>query len=380
MTNTDTAACGRARLCVDLSRLVGNYRLLTSRLLACGSEPIAVVKANAYGHGQEAVAGALAAAGATRFAVSSLDEGLALRRTLPFAEILVLGYVPPAGIGEAARAALTLSIHSLGYAKTVSHLAGRPISVHIKLNSGMNRAGFPLHPAAFDASIEGVLAAAALPALRPSGIYSHLATAEDGGSPHTARQLARFRAALLALSRRGLVLPAHLSATAAVLGGTLPAFRFARLGLGLYGYTPTGEDAGLLPIARLSADIVESYTLPRGEAVGYGATYVTTRRERLGILGIGYADGLPRAAEGAYVRVGGVPCPLVGRISMDASAVLLTGAPRHARTALIFGERADDLYRLAARCGTIPYEILSRLGNRVVREYRYGEDYGSCDP
>ncbi len=380
----EQAICGavrsRVRLLVDLSRLKENYRRLSARLAAVGSEPIAVVKADAYGHGQEAVGAALFSAGARRFAVSSLSEGLALRATLPSAEILVLGYVPPEGAEQAAEAGLALTVHSLAYAKTVSRLVRRPLSVHIKLNSGMNRLGFPLHPLAFDAGIDGVMAAAALPRLCVVGIYSHLATADEEASPHTARQVGRFRAALLALARRGLTLPAHLSASAAVLSGGVPALPLARLGLGLYGYTPTGEEAGLLPVGRLVADIAQVYTLPRGEAVGYGAAYKTRRRERIGILGIGYADGLPRAAEGGLVRVGGVLCPLVGRISMDASAVLLSDAPRAAREAVLFGEQAGDLYRLSERAGTIPYEILSRLGKRVVREYQNGEDIRTCDP
>ncbi len=383
MTNDKkTPPHGRARLTVDLSRLLYNYRLLRERLLASGTEPMAVVKADAYGHGAVQVACALYGAGLSRFAVSSLSEGLALRTALPSADILILGYTPPEDIALAADAGMTLTVHSLAYAKTVSRVAKRPISAHIKLNSGMNRTGFPLHAPSYDASIEGVLAASALPRLLLSGIYSHLATAEDASCFYTLRQVARFRAALLSLRRRGLSLPAHLAASSAVLMHAAPPLAYARLGLALYGYAPIGceNNAGLLPVARLTVPLAQSYPIPRGEAVGYGADFVARRRERIGILPIGYADGLPRAASGAPIRFGRHFAPIVGRISMDATAVLLTNLPRPSSLATVFGEEAGDLYRLSDAANTIPYEILSGLGPRIVREYQNGEDHGTCDP
>ena len=372
---------GRARLTVDLSRLLYNYRLLSRRLQEEGIAPIAVLKANAYGHGAVPIAAALYRAGARRFAVSSLEEGLALRASLPSGEILVMGYVPPEEAPLAADAGLSLTVHSLAYAKTLSRHLRRPLSVHIKLNSGMNRTGFPLNASAFDASIEGVLAAASLPHLSAVSLYSHLATADEAGSPHTARAVARFRAATIALSRRSLVLPTHLAASAAVLGGEVPAFSYARLGLALYGYSPSpADDPGLLPVARLTCRVAQIYTLPRGEAVGYGATYRTARRTRIAILPIGYADGVPRAAEGGSVYIGEKAYPIVGRISMDALSVSLAGAPRTVRTVRLFGGDPRELRLLAEAAGTIPYEILSRLGPRIVREYEDGEANWPFDP
>ena len=368
------AVAGRVRLCCDLSRLIRNYRLLSARLLREGTEPIAVLKANAYGHGAARLGAALAAEGARRFAVSSVEEGLALREALPVGEILVLGYTPPAAAPYAAEAGLTLTVHDLAYAKTVSRLLrGQPLSIHIKLNSGMNRMGFPLTADRFDETVERVAAITALAPLVPRGIFSHLATADAEGALLT-RQLGRFRAALIALGRRGIRLPAHLAASAAVLSGRARGLPLARLGLSLYGYAPTGEEHGLLPIARLECDVAQITHLPPGEAIGYGGSYVTDRRETVGLLPIGYADGLPRTLTGASVRIAGQRCPIVGRVSMDAATVLLRGVPRGAaHTATLFGEESEDLFRLAEAAGTIPYELLARLGTRIDRKYYYGE-------
>ena len=373
---------GRVRLITDLARLKENYRTLSALLAATGTEPIAVLKANAYGHGALPIAAALAAEGARRFAVSSVEEGLALRAALPGPEILVLGYTPPAAVPFAAEGRLTLSVHTLAYAEELSRcLRGKPLSVHIKLNSGMNRTGLPLTPERFDGSMEAVLRMHALPGLCPTGIYSHLAAADEEESPITDRQLARFSSAISALARLGIRLPSHLAASAAVLSGRVRGLPLARLGLALYGYPPTGGDAGLLPIARLVADLAQVYTLPAGETVGYGGHYVTHRRETVGILPIGYADGLPRAAEGGTVRVAGRLCPLIGRISMDAAAVLLSGVPlRGVGSATVFGEQPGDLFALAAAAHTIPYELLAGLGARIDRKYQYGTTDRTCDP
>ena len=242
----------------------------------------------------------------------------------------------------------------------------------------MNRTGLPLHAEGFDNSIAAVAEIVGMAGLIPTGIFSHLATADEEGCPLTSRQIARFRAARMALARRGIRLPAHLAASAAVLTGQARGLAFARLGLALYGYPPAGSGAGLLPIARLEADLAQVYALPRGEAIGYGGRFVTSRREVIGILPIGYADGLPRAAEGGRVRVAGRLCPLVGRVSMDAAAVLLTGIPRRELgVATIFGEEAGDLPSLAAAAHTIPYELLARLGARIDRKYSYGTTSGT---
>ncbi len=361
---------GRVRLHVSIPRLLHNYRLLAGRCRAIRSSPIAVVKANAYGHGAVPIAKALAEAGADFFAVSSLEEGLALRPHLPHAKILTLGYVPPSAARLAAEAGLTLAVFDTAYARALSEsLGNQSLSVHVKVNSGMNRLGFSLARDRLSETVSEISELFSLRGLAPTGIFSHLATADIPHASYTSEAVASFRTVLGALALRGIRLPSHIAASAALLSGEGAGFPLSRFGLALYGYSPTREDLGLLPVARLCCDIAQRYTAPAGAPVGYGATYITKQRECIGILPVGYADGLPRAAQGAFVTVGGVPCPLVGRISMDAAAVLLTDAPTDATTCTLFGDTPDSLWQLADAAGTIPNEILARLGPRVDRIY-----------
>ena len=194
----------RARLECRLDALGANYRYLRAR---AGCEVMAVVKANAYGHGAAAVAARLYAEGCRRFAVADLCEAVSLRDALrdPAAEILVLGDIPPGGARLAAAAGITLTVHTAAEAEAYANAVGdAPLSVHVKLNSGMNRAGLSLMPSDLGATLSTVLMTAASPRLRLRGIYSHLATADEEAHPLTECQLARFRAALALLAARGV--------------------------------------------------------------------------------------------------------------------------------------------------------------------------------
>lgn len=371
----------RAVLSVDLARLAFNYRYLTSRFCAEGSEPIAVVKADAYGHGAHRIAEALYALGCRRFAVAELGEALSLRTALPPCEILVLGYTPPENAPIAALHGITLTVADVKYAKTISHLLkGRVLSVHIKLNSGMNRTGFRLVGGEFDRTVGAICRLCEIPHIRITGIYSHLACADAPESVENLRAVRIFLAARSALLRAGVDRPMHLSASAGVLTGVARGLPLCRLGLALYGYDPLRRDTSLLPVATLSAPLVQVYPIGRGEYVGYGATFRAARRDVVGILPIGYADGLLRAlGNGGRVRVGAHYAPFIGRISMDASAISLRGIPRaDCREAVIFGKDPADLFALAAAADTIPYELLAGLGQRIMRKYEYGNLGDHC--
>ena len=371
----------RATLRVDLARLVANYQRIGARLAREGTEPIAVVKANAYGHGAVAIAAALYGAGCRRFAVADLSEALSLRAALPPCEILVLGYTPPENAPLAADRGITLTVIGLEYAKTLSRYLGtRTLSVHVKLNSGMNRTGLRLAPCDFDRTSAAIRAILGMPRLSVGGLYSHLACADTPSAFENRHAVRVFLAAGTALARAGVVLPMHLSASAAVLSGAAVGLPLARIGLALYGYDPIGNDKSLLPIAELSAHIAQIYPILKGEYVGYGAAYRATRREVVGILPIGYADGLLRAAgDGGAVWIGEHRAPFIGRISMDASAVSLRAIPRAAcKTAIIFGKTPADLPQLSRAAGTIPYELLAGLGQRINRKYEYGDLGNHC--
>ena len=371
----------RAVLAVDLARLAFNYRYLAARLAREGTEPIAVVKADAYGHGAVRVGAVLYGCGCRRFAVAALSEALALRAALPPCEILVLGYTPPEDAPLAAEQKISLTVADLRYAKTVSRLLGnRVLSVHIKLNSGMNRTGLRLVPEEFDRSLAAIHAMLSMPRLAIGGIYSHLACADLPHSPENRHAIRVFLAARTALLRAGVGVPMHLCASAAVLSGVAPRLPLCRLGLALYGYDPLGRDRALLPVAQLSAPLVQIYPIRRGEYVGYGAAYRAEKRDVVGILPIGYADGLLRAVgNGGRVWVGEHRVPFIGRISMDAAAISLRGLRRaECRRAVIFGREPADLTALAAAANTIPYELLAGLGQRIVRKYSYEDIRDYC--
>lgn len=362
----------RARLCCRLDALAANYRLLCRRT---GAEVMAVVKANAYGHGAPAVALRLYAEGCRRFAVCDLSEAVALADTLrdPACELLVLGYTPPEGARLAAASGITLTVHTAAEGEALrASLGGAVLSVQVKLNSGMNRSGLSLLPSELSATLSAVLCLAADPHLRLSGIYSHLATADREGDPLTECQLTRFRSAVEALALRGVRAPTHIAASAAALSRGACGCPIVRAGLALYGYDPRGPASELTPVGRLVAPITQILTLPPGESVGYGATFRSARTERIGLIPIGYADGLLRAASGGYVRVGGRRVPIVGRVSMDSAAIALGDLPRgtELREATVLGEESGDLFALADAAGSIPYEILAGLGPRIERIYQ----------
>lgn len=369
----------RATLSVDLSALSENYRRLLAYLKRKNpalKEVICVIKANAYGQGALPIATALKGAGATRFAVSDLSEALALLPVCRGHELLVLGYTPPEEAPLAARHGIVLSVHSFLYAKALEkHLNKKKLDIHIKLNSGMNRAGFSLAPADLATSVRQILFLRGSPCLRPVGIYSHLATADEQDGL-CRLQKHRFKEALTALSLAGMAPPAHLGASAeGLFTGGVP-YPLCRLGLSLFGYAPIPlpKDIRLTPISTLSATLSQTYLLHKGERVGYGGGFVSEKEEKIGILQLGYADGLPRAAEGAFVYYRKTPLALVGRVSMDSASVLLSGAPPippFARLRL-FGKDPEEMLALCRHLHTIPYELLAGLGNRIGRKYHYG--------
>ena len=285
---------------------------------------MAVVKANAYGHGASLVVPALAAAGCTDFAVATAEEAIEVHKLAPFARVLVLGYTPPPAKAPAlAAAGVTQTVFSYDYAAALSNaLAGVPLCVHFKIDGGMCRLGFD------PADTAGVIAAACLPKLLPRGIFTHFPTA-DSDPAATLAALARFSACRKALADAGLPLFAHAAASAALL--TCPAARLdaVRPGIALYGVPPVPTDLPLSPALSLTAPVVQIHAVPKGTPVGYGGRFVTARESRIATVPIGYADGFFRALSGFTVTVlhrkSRFPCPVVGSVCLHGS----THARRH---------------------------------------------------
>ena len=353
----------RASAAISISALRQNYLTLATHTK---TDVIAVVKANAYGHGVSLAIPALLAAGCTFFAVATVEEALSVRALTPVADILILGYTPPHRASDLAKSRLTQTVFSLDYARALSSCAkaaGETVNIHLKIDGGMCRLGFS------PGAIEEIAAAATLPHLCAGGMYTHFPSADSDleGTRAAFSQFLRCRAALFA---RGLSLFSHAAASAACLTFPEMALDGARVGLALYGIAPTKTTLPLRPAMTLTAPVVQIREVEANTPVGYGGCFVTRRHTRLGTLPIGYADGIPRRFGKAVgsVRVltqkGTFFAPVTGNICMDQMMIDLTDTP------IGIGDRAvffDHITDAAAALDTIPYELLTGVSSRVLR-------------
>src|SRR5581483_2057411 len=332
----------RSELTIDLGAVRRNVRTLLRAL--GGSELWAVLKADGYGHGAVAVAGAALGAGARALCVATVAEGLDLRREFHEARVLVLGPVSNREIAEAREARLELAVSE--------EPIPEGIPVHVKLDTGMGRYGF-----------------GELPVLTREvvGLMSHLATA-DGDLRFARLQIERFRAA----ANLYPTLTAHVANSAAALRIPESRFTAARCGIALYGLSPFGSDPvedGLEPVLTWRSELAAVRLLEPGESTGYGRRFVAQRPTWIGIVPVGYADGFRRDLTGTRVRVAGELRPVIGTVSMDSFAVELDrrlplGTPV---TLIGQGVRAEDHARVA---GTITYELVCGIDSRAQRARR----------
>ena len=335
---------------IDTHALAHNFKQIS----ALGGRTIAVVKANAYGHGLSLTVAALVAAGCDFFAVATLEEALAVRAHAPHADVLILGYTPPALTSLLARENLIQTVFSAGFAKELSDATTTPIRVHLKLDCGMHRLGVSLYDTSAIAQILQYRT------LDVCGVFTHLPSVISNPQGTTA-SLAAFSACVRALPR----LFTHVAASAAL---SLPTARFdgTRPGLALYGLSDTLPS--LLPAMRVFAPVVQLRTLPPNTPIGYDGVFVTTRASRIGVLPIGYADGIPRTARSYRVRCeSGDTAPIVGHVCMDQCMVDFTDTNvKEGDTVCVI----PDFNAFSAHCGTIVYETLVGISHRVERRQK----------
>ncbi|HEX8418167.1 MAG TPA: alanine racemase [Methylobacterium sp.] len=348
---------------MDLGAIVENWRRLGAQApeIACA----AVVKADAYGCGLPAVAPALRQAGCGTFFVAHLSEAIAARALVPDAAIYVLNGLLPGT--EAAFPAHDLrpvlsSREEVTAWAAFGAATGRPLAAALHVDTGMNRLGLRV-PDALALADDSLIAGAGIDL-----VISHLVSAERPDEAVNDRQITDFGD--LRQAFRGL--PASLANSSGCFLGPAAHHDLLRPGYALFGGNPTpGQTNPMRPVVRLEATIAQIREVDGGESVGYNGRWVASGRRRLATLSIGYADGYPRAASGrGHALVGGVPCPIVGLISMDLISLDVTDAPAAARgaTAVLIGDSLDvDTVGRAA--GTIGYEILTGLGSRYVRHY-----------
>ncbi len=361
---------------IDLAALRHNLRLIRGRV-GGGVRVMAVVKADAYGHGAVAVSRALAGAAVDMLGVALVEEALALREAGLAAPILVMGLAPEEDLADALAADLTLTVDGAATAGAVERAAaarGTPAAVHLKIDTGMNRLGVRAEDAARAAA-----QVTALPHLDLAGAYTHLACADEPHDAVTPGQLAAFGEALEAMRKAGVRPPlVHAANSAGLFARPAALFGMVRSGLALYGVAPSeaAKEADLRPVMSLKTRVATVKRVRAGEGVSYGHRWRAQRDSRVGVLPIGYADGYPRALTNrARVRAAGRLVPVVGAVCMDLVMVDLTDVPEAApglEVTLLEAEAASPLSAaaLAEAAGTIPYEILAGIGPRVRRVYR----------
>lgn len=343
---------GTPTLTIDLEALASNWRALDA-CSASGCETAAVVKADGYGLGVARVGQTLAKAGARRFFLAVAEEGAALRQALGDGpEICVFSGHMAGDTGMIRDHGLVPMLNSVEQlTRHFEALPGHPFGV--QLDSGMNRLG--MEPAEWAATRDIALSQG------PRLVMSHLACADEIDDAMNPQQLAQFRAMTDAID-----VPRSLAATGGMLLGPEYHFDVTRPGIGLYGGMPFADAA---PVVQLSIPVIQVRDVAPGEPVGYGRTWMADAPARVATLAAGYADGLIRAmGNEAILFAGDVPCPLVGRVSMDLLTVDVTHLNEVPETLDILGpsQGIDDLAKAA---GTIGYEILTSLGQRYSREF-----------
>lgn len=349
---------------VDLAALRHNYQL--AKQCAPGRKAFAVVKADAYGHGARAAVTALDGI-ADGFAVASLEEAEQVRAFSPDSRLLLLEGCFEAS--EYARAAqLGLDVAVQGEAQATALLSAsleRPLNVWLKLDSGMHRLGFRCDALrSCHARLKGA------PAVAELNLMSHFACADERGHPLNESQLEQFTSLHdLEFDHRSF------ANSAAVLTLSAAHMDWLRPGIMLYGASPfadlSAETLGLKPVMTLTAAIIALRDVPVGESVGYGAGWVAQRPSRIATVSCGYADGYPRTApRGTEVVIAGARAPLAGRVSMDMLAVDVTDVPQAQLGASVqlWGPQVP-IDELARACGTIGYELLTKVTQRVPRQY-----------
>ncbi len=355
---------------IDLAGIVANWLYLSRQVApaACA----AVVKADAYGLGAQAVAPALAAAGCRRFFVATIDEAMALREALPGSfEIAVLNGPAPGSAGEFAARGLIPVLNDPGQIADWEQAAARqgPLPAMLQIDTGMARLGLTTRE--FERLADDQLRSGAI---CWRAVISHLACADQQGHPLNAQQRARFVAA----RRRFGGIPGSLAASSGIFLSREFHFDFVRPGAALYGVNPRSDAANpMRQIVRLSARILQVRDVDAGQPVGYGATHVMSAAGRLATVAVGYADGWLRSlSHRGSGRIGGVRVPLLGRVSMDLAVFDVSAVdPLVARPGAFIELLGDDfgVDAAAADGGTIGYEILTALGRRYHRIYRDAE-------
>lgn len=375
MTGVDAAV--RAEAVIDLDAISANVAALRDHV--DGRDMMAVVKADGYGHGLEPAARAARAGGAAWIGVALLDEALRLRAAGDRGPLLSWLAVPGERYADAAAAGVEVAAYSVGQLDEIAAAgatAGRPIGVQLKIDTGLGRGG--AQPEDWPPFIDAALAHQRAGRIRVTGLWSHLACADEPGHPSIARQADVFDKGVQQLSDAGLEPEhLHLANSAGALASPETWNSMVRTGIALYGVSPLADGTSPIPLQpamELRATIALVKHVPAGQGVSYGHTYFTKESTHLALVPLGYADGVPRHASGrAEALLAGRRFPIAGRVCMDQFMLDIGDAPvSPGDPVTLFGDPATGAptaNEWATAADTIGYEIVSRIGPRVPRRY-----------
>lgn len=364
---------------IDLDSIAFNVRAF-KRHVGSRVQVIAVVKANAYGHGALPVARAALEAGASMLAVHRAIEGVELRKGGIEAPVLIMGYTPPGGAEMIAEWRLSPSLMTLEFAQALSRCASTlrvTVPVHVKVDTGMSRYG--LMPGEVS---EFLSAIRELPGIALEGLFTHFATADWADQTYVRQQLAVFNHVHQAAEESGVHFPlVHAANSAATMKLPEAHFDAVRPGIALYGMDPSSEWPPvfeLRPALTLKSLVSRVRDLPAGAGVSYSRTYITAQSTRAALVPVGYGDGYHRVLSNkGQVLVRGKRAPIIGRVCMDQFVVDVTGIEEVQQDdeVVIVGRQVNEHIRaeeVAALAGTINYEVTTSLLPRVVRVYKSG--------
>lgn len=359
---------------IQLDAIEENLKAIR-KVLPPSTSIMAVVKANGYGHGALETAEVALETGAELLGVALLDEALYLRKNGIRAPILVLGHCPPEYAPIAAKHSISLTVYQKDWLLQAKKVLSKPVAIHIKVDTGMGRIGVQTEEELFELLTELNLSDSFI----FEGIFTHFAKADSKDTEYYQTQLERFLRTLEVVKEKPRWI--HASNSAASLLHETGQFNLARIGIAMYGLTPSPEIADVLPVKlqgalSLHSTLIHVKKVPKGAKISYGCTYEAEEEEWIGTIPIGYADGWIRALQGQEVLVNGLRAPIVGRICMDQCMVKLPGKmPIGTKVTLIgkSGHEEITVDEIAKKLGTINYEVACMISSRIPRIYKRGE-------
>jgi Alr-MurF fusion protein len=360
---------------IDLSAIQYNLHRMQE---ITQTQVMAVVKANAYGHGAVTVGRTAIEAGASWLGVAVANEGLELRQGGVGGNVLALGYTPPHMAGEVIENNVSMAVYDLEIAKAYAEAGrakGQRARLHVKVDSGMGRLGVDVAEA-----VELVMAIASLDGAVVEGLFTHFATADDADQTYTREQLARFTNVIEGLKGEG-IRPEVIHAANSPAALTLPEARFdlVRTGIAIYGLNPSNEvpvPSDFRPALEWKSTVSQVKVLPKGSPVSYGREYVTKGTETIAVIPVGYGDGFRRYPKNvSRVLVGGQQVPVVGRVCMDQIMANVSDVPgvKIGDEVVLVGKQGNASItadEVAARWGTINYDVVTGIMARVPRVYK----------